>query len=62
MKVRNTITGEVREVKPASVKTLGKAVFDGIDRCVGPCKCRVECDGVCANGWQSRCMAEGIME
>lgn len=59
-RVRNKITGEIREGK-VSLKTLEKVSDTGIDKCCGPCKCSVEPDGECAKGWPSRMQAAGII-
>lgn len=55
---RNTLTGETREFK-YSVRAGEKVMSDGVDKCTGPCKCRIEPDGVCGRGWPSRTMAAG---
>lgn len=57
-RVKNKITGEVREAK-VFLKALEKAADTGIDRCVGPCNCKVELDAECPKGWPSRMMAVG---
>ena len=54
VQVRNAKTNEVRTVKVASLKTLEKDTFDGVSRCVGSCRCTIETDGICPNGWKSR--------
>lgn len=54
MKVRNRKTGETREYKAPSLRTLEKDVWECVSRCVGPCKCRIEVDGECPRGWPSR--------
>lgn len=38
----------------ATLRTLERDLFDGVSRCVGPCKCRVEPDGSCPKGYPSR--------
>ena len=63
-----TITGKATNEKTkatrpvvASLRTLDKASHSGVDRCSGPCQCRVEPDGHCPNGWPSRMLACGII-
>lgn len=57
---RNTHSGATREVS-VSLRTLERAVWEGIDRCTGPCRCAVEPDGVCSHGWPSRLLATGLI-
>ncbi len=40
---------------------LEEAVYDGVDECSGPCACSVETDGICPEGWPSRCITAGIV-
>lgn len=61
MLVRNLQTGQTREFKVPSIKTLEKASSEGVDRCVGSCRCRIEPDGQCPNGWPSRMIAVGVI-
>jgi len=57
---RNTETGERRDVT-IHITDLIQASDDGIDRCTGPCECRVEPDGICPNGWPSRMLVAGVI-
>lgn len=59
--VTNIATGETRYIKVPSIDTLERAMSDGIDRCVGPCRCTIEPDGECPNGWPSRLRAMGMI-
>ena len=61
MIVINRITGKVREIKLPSYVALIRATCDGVDRCTGPCRCRIEPDGQCLKGWPSRLVAAGVM-
>jgi hypothetical protein len=62
MKVKNKLTGEIREIKEPTFRQLERVVMEEAnDRCVGPCKCELESDGECANGWVSRCRAAGLV-
>ncbi|MCI0564637.1 MAG: hypothetical protein MN733_39720 [Nitrososphaera sp.] len=51
--LKNKKTGESREVS-VSLKTLEKDEWEGVSRCIGPCKCRIETDGECPQGWPAR--------
>lgn len=55
MKIRGTnkLTGQRREIK-VTLRSLERATFDGLDKCIGPCKCTVETDGTCPKGWPAR--------
>ena len=57
---RNIRTRAVRVVH-VSAAAIRKASMDSIDRCTGPCRCKVELDGHCAKGWNSRTMAVGFV-
>lgn len=60
--VRNTKdTSKTREIKVPSLKSLQRVISDGVDKCVGPCKCTVEPDGSCPNGWRSRSLEAGAI-
>lgn len=61
MKVRNVKTGEVREVKVPGMAALERMAEAEAVACAGPCRCRVEPDGVCANGWESKLRAFGFI-
>jgi len=61
MKVTNKNTGEHKEIKAPSFRVLQKALMDGVDKCVGSCKCVVEPDGHCPKGWPSRMKASHII-
>lgn len=52
---------EPRAYKRVGIGALRKATYDGTDKCVGPCKCRIEPDGTCPNGWESRLMTQGFI-
>lgn len=56
----NNITQEIRKGE-VSLRALEKASDTGIDKCTGSCKCDVEPDGTCPQGWPSRCMAAGVI-
>ena len=56
----NTKTGQTRPVV-VSYKMAENAVMDGVDRCSGPCRCKVEPDGECDKGWQSRLITVGLI-
>lgn len=47
---------KTKERRPVavSIATLEKAAANGVDRCTGPCRCKVEPDGYCSKGWPSR--------
>jgi hypothetical protein len=49
-KSKNQMTGEEIEVI-TSMEELEDGLCDGGNRCVGPCECWIEPDGVCQNGW-----------
>ena len=57
---RNRKTGARRPVK-LSVAAADRYSNDTICPCSGPCRCDVEPDGVCANGWESKLLAVGVI-
>lgn len=57
---KNRKTGEERIVK-MSPQAATKVILDGTDKCSGKCRCTVEPDGHCPNGWPSRSLAVGII-
>ena len=59
-KAKNTKTGAERTVK-ASEKQVERWILDSVVPCSGPCRCDVEPDGVCPNGWPSRLRALGMV-
>lgn len=52
--VTNHKTGQRRMVALRSARTLERDSYDGVTRCTGNCRCRVEPDGECPNGWPSQ--------
>ena len=52
--VRNSRTGETRQIAPPTLNALERWWDDAISPCQGPCECDVEPDGVCPQGWHAR--------
>jgi len=51
-KAKNQNTGEEIEVV-TTMEELEDSLCDGGNRCVGPCECWIEPDGVCPYGWRA---------
>ena len=59
-KARNQQTGEIRSFR-LSDAVFFRVVDQGWDYCAGPCKCRIELDGECPQGWPARSEAALMM-